>query len=224
MRGRHIFRNCRLVAFGLSSLIGILGCTEKDPNRNENAPLAKVITLADCKKDVKKCEAVDIDSVEAKEAYLYGCDHSEAYSCFRWGQFLEEKLKDKMAALEAYNKACLGKDSYGCDAGQELRSQLCYLENKKEVCRGEPQGEYRALLFLRDRDEKWLDCLVKHDFDVGFHMDEVEKLYRQRLKEKDSLLLKALKLAKEKGHHDGADAETLNDDIDVIEGKTEIDN
>ncbi len=196
-------------------ILPLASCTKsKSPTSGET----KIAHEATCQTDTSTCSSVDIEHPKAKESYEFGCTAKDGYSCYRLGQFFETKAQDSAAAIKSYEQSCTYKYEEGCQDEKELRSKLCYLEKKTEFCKGEPEGEYRILVFLEKLDPKYKDAFIKHDFSYDLKLQSAQELFAKRFKEKNVKLLEALKLAQTRGHHDGDDAETLQRDIWILEG------
>lgn len=205
------------------SILLLTACT-KDPKSTTTSPeTSEVLSTIDlCRKTPSHCSSVDIEKPEAKEAYQIGCDASDYYSCYRLGQFYETINVNVDEAVKAYTRSCSGNDPYGCKSEVSLRSKLCFIENKKEYCKGEPTGEYRILAFLRTSDSKYQDSFIDHNFSEPFTIEQVKTLYEKRITERSKKLLAALRIAKRKGKHDGANAESLQADIWRLEGNEKM--
>lgn len=206
----------------------LLAACTKSPNSNTTTDVTPALvplpsnTLNLCRQDLETCASVNIDLPEAKEAYQLGCDGNQYYSCFRLGQFYEIKALNPPEALKAYEKSCSGKDSYGCENETALRSKLCFLEKKKEFCKGEPKGEYRILLFLETLDAKYQDAFMDHHFSEPFTLEPTLALYKKRLAERNKKLLAVLRNVRKQGKQDGQNAENLQDAIWELEGKENL--
>lgn len=166
---------------------------------------------AACFETGKTCSDVDIDRPRAEEAYRKGCDANDFYSCARLGQFYEVKENNLEKAAPFYDRACKGKDEFGCSQSQDLHQRLCFLEGDKHYCDGrEPAGEMRIYVYLTTFSPKYADAFRDHNFDRGWGYDQVEKLFRKRVKERNGKLLRVLQKEWKSRRHDGADGETLD--------------
>lgn len=174
-----------------------------------------------CLKDSKDCGSVESENPQAEVAFTKGCDAKDFYACYRLGQFYQFAKKPDVAnALKYYEMACAGKDKYGCEGSYALTMELCYDKKQKKYCGiKEPQGEYRIMAFFEKFDPKYKDAFVNHDFSYALDNKKLKAQYEKLVKKKNKKLLEALLYAKEHGHHDGADAESLHDDIDRMQGK-----
>lgn len=175
--------------------------------------------LESCKKDASSCASLDIDHPRAKEAYEMGCQARDAYSCYRLGQYFEVRAFRIPAAIEQYGQSCKFGYKDGCADEKNLRSHLCYLKKQRAFCKGEPEGEFKIFVFLETLNPKYKNAFYRHNFSTGLQLEEVRKLYRKRLAERNTKLLEALKLSLINGRHDADDAESLQQDILVLEGK-----
>ncbi len=192
---------------------------------NINSFGASKSPLKECLKNPKTCASIDIDSAHANLAYKNGCDAKDFYTCFRLGQFYEVKQSNLKKALVFYSKSCKGKDSFGCESYYETTMRLCYILNNKNYCgKIEPKGEYRILAFLENFDSQYKDAFKNHNFESPWEIEKAEKIYKKLVKEKSKKLLEVLEFTLKNSHHDGADAEGLNDDISLIKtGKSIFD-
>lgn len=181
--------------------------------------------IKQCLKKPKTCASIDINSADAKLAYKTGCDAKDFYSCFRLGQYYEVKQANLKGALVFYDKSCKGKDSFGCESYYEATMHICYILDDKNYCgKVEPRGEYRILALLENFDSQYKDAFFNHNFDSPWKIEKVGKIYQKLVKQKNKKLLEVLEYTLKNGHHDGADAEALNDDISLIKtGKSIFD-
>lgn len=189
-------------------------CTQEHKN-----PSPAVSSMETCKTDHFTCAAVKLEDAQASEAYTHGCNQKDYYSCYRLGQYHEQKSKNVDEALKAYEVACGGKDFYGCRSEQELRAKLCYVEKKSSYCKGEPAGEMRLIAFLAEQEPRYKDAFVGVKFATPFSMELTRNLYAKRREEKSHLLLEALQIAKSKSAVSGPDLEALNAEIKYLEMK-----
>lgn len=178
--------------------------------------------LDQCRKNSESCASIDIEKPDAREAYQIGCEANNFYSCYRLGQYHEIKSSNIEEAIKAYSKSCDGKYAEGCEDETSLRSKLCFIDQKKEFCKGEPKDEYRILVFLQTLDPKYRDAFVDHNFSYPFTLEQVKTLYNKRIDEQNKMLLEALLVAQKQGHHDGADAEGLQTAIWKLEGNKKM--
>jgi hypothetical protein len=198
--------------FFLLFLLGMINCS--------GAPESP---FKQCLKNPKTCASIDIDSADANIAYKNGCDAKEFYACFRLGQFHEVKQSNLKEALIFYEKSCKGKDSFGCESFYEGTMRLCYILDDKNYCgKVEPKGEYRILALLENFDSKYKDAFLNHNFESPWKIEKARKIYEKLVKQKSKKLLEALEFTLKHSHHDGADAESLNDDISLIKNGKSI--
>lgn len=170
-----------------------------------------------CFKAGSGCSDIDIDSPKAEAAFKLGCDKNDFYSCARLGQFYEVKNKDLVKAALAYDKSCAGKDSYGCTGSYDVYMELCFLQQKKELCgKREPKGDFRVIAYLTNFDPKYSDAFATHSFESRWTLKPAAELFEKRVKEKNKKLLRALEREMKSKRHDGADAEGLRHFIKCV--------